>query len=99
MLRLGMEKSNLGIVSDQVGTPTYAMDLATIILKISDLDLPKPGIYHFSNEGVASWYDFAHAIFTLAEMKLQLSPLTTIEYPTKAARPAFSVLEIGRAHV
>ncbi len=98
MLRLGREKAQLGIVSDQVGTPTYAGDLAKVILDIlqktaSDSKLFVPGIYHFSNEGVASWYDFTKAIFENSpEITCQVSPIDTLSYPTPASRPAYSVL-------
>lgn len=97
MLRLGKEKDKLGVVADQIGTPTYAMDLASLILRIAKLSQPTYGIFHFSNEGVASWFDFAHAIFNLSGIKLQLLPLSTPEFPTKARRPAFSVLD--KSHV
>lgn len=93
MLRLGSERESLGVVIDQIGTPTYAMDLAEAILKIVELNSPSYGVYHYSNEGVASWFDFAHAIFKIANFKVQLSPLSTAQFPTKATRPAFSVMD------
>jgi dTDP-4-dehydrorhamnose reductase len=93
MLRLGNEKDSLGVVADQIGTPTYAMDLAETILKIIDLNSSDYGVYHYSNEGVSSWYDFAHAIFKFAGLNVQLSPLSTAQFPTKAIRPAFSVMD------
>lgn len=93
MLRLGKERESLGVVADQIGTPTYAMDLAEAILNIADLDTPDYGIYHYSNEGVASWYDFAHVIFRFSNLKVKLSPLSTAQFPTKAVRPAFSVMD------
>jgi dTDP-4-dehydrorhamnose reductase len=93
MLRLGKEKESLGVVVDQIGTPTYAMDLAETILKIVDLNSADYGIYHYSNEGVASWFDFAHAIFKFANLKVKLSPISTAQFPTKAIRPAFSVMD------
>ncbi len=93
MLRLGKERESLGVVVDQVGTPTYAMDLANSILEIAALDTQHYGLYHYSNEGVASWFDFAHAIFKFAKLKVKLSPLSTAQYPTKATRPAFSVMD------
>lgn len=92
MLRLGKERGSLGVVADQIGSPTYAVDLAEAILKIARLDLPQFGIYHYSNEGVASWFDFAHAIFKLSKMKVELSPISTEQFPTKATRPPFSVM-------
>lgn len=93
MLRLGSERESLGVVIDQIGTPTYAMDLAEVILKIVELNSSNYGVYHYSNEGVASWFDFAHAIFKIANLKIQLSPLSTAQFPTKATRPAFSVMD------
>ena len=94
MSRLGGEKSDLRVVYDQIGTPTYAKDLAHAILKmVSHNDLPnKFGVYHFSNEGVASWYDFAHAIMELQNYNCKVFPIETNEYPTPAARPSYSVL-------
>lgn len=93
MLRLGKEKASLEVVGDQVGTPTYAMDLADVILAICLEDKESYGVYHYSNEGVASWYDFAHAIFKLAGLGIQVHPISTADFPTKAIRPAFSVLD------
>jgi dTDP-4-dehydrorhamnose reductase len=93
MLRLGKERESLGVVVDQVGTPTYAMDLAGAILNIADLDTNDYGVYHYSNEGVASWFDFAHAIFRFSNLKVKVSPLLTDQFPTKAIRPAFSVMD------
>ncbi len=93
MLRLGSERDNLSIVADQIGTPTYAGDLAKVILKIIMEERTENGVYHFSNEGVASWYDFAKAIFDIAEVDCQVSPINTDEYPTPAKRPAFSVMD------
>ncbi len=98
MLRLGKEREQLGVVSDQVGTPTYAGDLAKVILDIlqmtnSDSNRFVTGIYHYSNEGVASWFDFTQAIFEYSpEITCQVSPIDTSAYPTPAARPAYSVL-------
>ncbi|MCM1152368.1 MAG: dTDP-4-dehydrorhamnose reductase [Muribaculum sp.] len=92
MLRLAGEKNKLRVVSDQIGTPTYAGDLANaihIILKSSEW---KPGIYHFTNEGVASWYDFALAIFAITGKNIEVEPCTTRDYPTPARRPLYSVL-------
>jgi dTDP-4-dehydrorhamnose reductase len=93
MLRLGKERDSLGIIFDQVGTPTYARDLAKTILDI----LPKvknesPEIYHYSNEGVASWYDFTQAIFELTNISCEVNPITTDQYPTPAVRPHYSLL-------
>lgn len=93
MLRLGREKSELGVVFDQIGTPTYARDLARAILEILSKGLV-PGVYHYSNEGVASWYDFTKAIHRIAGIKgCRVKPLHTEEYPTPAARPHYSILD------
>ena len=93
MLRFGKEREELGVVFDQIGTPTYARDLARAIQHIIGSDVV-PGIYHYSNEGVCSWYDFTKAIFDLAGISTCcLKPLHTDEYPTPAARPHYSVLD------
>lgn len=98
MLRLGTERESLGIVSDQLGTPTYAVNLAKMIWSLV-AKKPEPKIFHFSDAGVASWYDFAAVIFSLAEQKKilhrqpQIKPIRTSDYPTPAQRPAFSVLD------
>lgn len=93
MLRLGAERDELSVVVDQVGTPTYGMDLASAIFDIIQSEAQKYGIYHYSNEGVASWYDFAKAVFDLSGTRVKLKPVKTSEYVTKAARPAFSVMD------
>ena len=93
MIRLGKEKEQLGVIFDQIGTPTYARDLATAIMTAIDKGI-QPGVYHFSNEGVISWYDFAKAIHRLAGITTcHVRPLHTKEYPTPARRPAYSVLD------
>ena len=93
MLRLGREKDSLGVIFDQIGTPTYARDLAVAIFAAIHKGII-PGIYHFSNEGVCSWYDFTQMIHHLAYIKTcKLRPLHTEEYPTKAKRPHYSVLD------
>ena len=93
MLRLGREKESLGVIFDQVGTPTYAGDLASAIMAAITAGCV-PGIYHFSNEGVTSWYDFTVAIHRLAGItSCSVRPLHTSEYPTPAARPHYSVLD------
>ena len=93
MRRLGAERASLGVVFDQVGTPTYAADLASAIVAM----LPQiaPGmkdVYHYSNEGVTSWYDFAVAIMEESGLSCAVRPIESADYPTRAARPAFSVL-------
>ena len=93
MIRLGREREQLGVIFDQVGTPTYAHDLAMVIMTAIDNGI-KPGVYHFSNEGVTSWYDFTKSIHRLSGINTcQVSPLHTAEYPTPACRPAYSVLD------
>ncbi len=93
MLRLGKEKQQLGVIFDQIGTPTYARDLARAIMVAIEQGI-KPGIYHFTNEGVCSWYDFTKAIHRLAGITTcQVRPLHTSEYPTAAQRPHYSVLD------
>ena len=93
MLRLGRERESLGVVFDQIGTPTYAADLAYTIFEAIEQGI-RPGIYHFSNEGVCSWYDFTLAIHRLAGITTcKVSPLHTDEYPAKAPRPHYSVLD------
>lgn len=93
MLRLAEGREELKVVADQVGTPTYALDLAKALCEIIKKTEGKYGIYHYSNEGVASWYDFAHAIFELNGVNIRLLPIKTSEFPTKAKRPAYSVLD------
>ncbi len=95
MLRLAETKTELGVVVDQIGTPTFAQDLAEGILKLIEICEKKPlnGIFHYSNEGVASWYDFAQAIFRLAGKEIHLKPIPTEAYPTPAKRPIFSLLD------
>lgn len=93
MLRLGREKTELGVVFDQVGTPTYARDLAVAIMAAINKGIV-PGVYHFSNEGVCSWYDFAKAVHRMAGITTcHVRPLHTSEYPTPANRPHYSVLD------
>lgn len=98
MLRLASERDSLSVVSDQIGTPTNAVDLAECLLTIISFDFRLStfdcyGIYNYSNEGVCSWYDFAAAIFHQKEIKIDLKPIPTSAYPTPAKRPAYSVLD------
>ena len=93
MLKYGAERDELKIVADQTGTPTYGIDLAGCILDIIASGKKESGIYHYSNEGVASWYDFAMAIFELSATEVRTLPIRTSEYPTKATRPAYSVMD------
>ncbi len=93
MLRLGKERDELGVIFDQVGTPTYARDLAKTILEIlPNISNEKVEIYNYSNEGVLSWYDFAKEIMRMAKLTCKVNPIETKEYPTPAKRPHFSLL-------
>jgi len=93
MLRLGKEKESLGVIFDQIGTPTYAKDLAKTILEIiPKIQNSKLSIYHYSNEGAISWYDFAKEIMKMAKLPCQINPIETKEYPTPAKRPHYSLL-------
>ena len=93
MLRLGREKESLGVIFDQVGTPTYAKDLAKTILDIIPrITNEKVEIYNYSNEGVLSWYDFAKEIMRMAKLNCKINPIETFQYPAPAKRPHFSLL-------
>lgn len=102
MLRLMGEKPELGVVNDQRGSPTYAGDLAEMIWRICDHDLFTPGIYHWTDEGNITWCDFARAIHEealdtgLLAKAIPINPITTDDYPTPAARPAYSVLDTSK---
>lgn len=97
MLKLAQIKDYLQVIYDQVGTPTYAIDLARCIVHILHADHQENnkayGTYHYSNEGVASWYDFAKAIFEFAEVDIEVSPVNSSAFKTKAKRPHYSVLD------
>jgi dTDP-4-dehydrorhamnose reductase len=96
MLRLGGERDEINVVNDQIGTPTYARDLGKVILTIIDQiqsGNDQPGVYHFSNEGVCSWYDFAVEIMRKSNSKCKVNPIPSVQFPTKAKRPTFSVLD------
>ena len=93
MLRLGKEKEELGVIFDQVGTPTYARDLSKTILDIMPkIQNSKLEIYHYSNEGAISWYDFAKEIMKMAKLNCKINPIETYQYPTPASRPHYSIL-------
>ena len=93
MLRLGKERHSLGVIFDQVGTPTYARDLAKAILDIvPSINNKKVEIYNYSNEGVLSWYDFAKEIMRMTKSECKINPIETKEYPTPCARPHYSLL-------
>lgn len=93
MLRLGAERPELKIIADQAGTPTYAIDLADCIITIITSGSTAYGIYHYSNEGIASWYDFSKAIFDIAGTDVKVIPIPTSDYPTRATRPPYSVMD------
>ncbi|MEX0314882.1 MAG: dTDP-4-dehydrorhamnose reductase [Allomuricauda sp.] len=93
MLKLGAERDELSVVYDQVGTPTYALDLAHVVLHIIKAHSIDYGVYNYSNEGVGSWYDFAKEIFQQYKIDINLKPIRSEEYPTPAERPKFSVLD------
>ena len=97
MIRLGNERTELGVVCDQIGTPTYARDLAEAIVVILTARQWVPGIYHFSDEGACSWYDFTKAIHRIAGITTcNVKPITTDDYPTPASRPPYSILDKTR---
>lgn len=99
MLRLGAERDELRVIFDQVGTPTNAEDLAKTLLEIVDFtekNSVKPGVYHFSNEGVCSWYDFATEIIMFAKLKAKVIPIESKDFPSPVKRPFYSVLNKGK---
>lgn len=93
MISLGKERESLNVVCDQRGTPTFARDLANAIMSIVKSNKFEAGIYNYSNEGECSWYEFACEIFKLAKIDCKVNAITTEQYPTKAQRPAYSVLD------
>ncbi len=93
MLKLAKDRDELNIIADQFGTPTYAKDLAKVILEIIETQATKYGLYHYSNEGEASWHDFAKEIFELSNTKIKLGAIPTTQYPTPAERPKYSVMD------
>ena len=93
MLKFAKERDSLSVVFDQIGSPTYAVDLARFVLLLIQKDTAAFGVYHYSNEGVASWYDFAKAIFEEANIDIELKPIRTAEYPLPAKRPSYSVMD------
>lgn len=93
MLRLAKEKDEINVVSDQIGSPTYAGDLAEFLVFLIQNRTKQFGIYHYSNEGAVSWYEFAREIFAANKVKIKVNPITTMEYLTPAKRPMYSVLD------
>ncbi|MFS0836693.1 dTDP-4-dehydrorhamnose reductase [Paenibacillus sp. 1P03SA] len=91
MLKLGGEKTSLNVVHDQTGSPTYAVDLASFLMELVQTE--KYGIYHASNSGTCTWYEFAKAVFEESDMKVAVNPCTTDEFPRPAERPKYSVMD------
>lgn len=96
MIKFGTERGQLNVIFDQVGTPTYAADLATAIIEMINQDCKVSGVFHFSNEGVCSWYDFACSIINKKAIPCTVTPVESTEFPTKATRPKYSVLNKKR---
>jgi len=92
MMKLGSERDSLNVIFDQIGTPTYAADLANAILQVLSHEPFVPGIYHFSDEGVCSWYDFTKSIHRIAGITCDVHPIETKDYPARTPRPHYSVL-------
>ncbi len=91
ILNLSLSKKEIDVVDDQIGTPTYAKDLTKVILKIVK-EKKQYGLYHYSNEGIATWYDFAKAIFEIKKIQLKINPVDSEKFKTEALRPNFSLL-------
>lgn len=96
MLKLAQTRKEISVVSDQIGSPTYARDLAEVILKIINTKNMSFGVYHYSNEGAVSWYDFAKAIFEKSNIEIKLNPIKTVAYPMTAIRPKYSVMATSK---
>ena len=96
MLRLGKEQQSLRVVDDQAGSPTYATNLAYAILTLIDNGFSGCTIYHYCDEGITTWYDFARMIFIFAENPVAVVPIDAVDYPTPARRPAYSVLDAAK---
>ena len=95
MLRLGNEKKSINVVNDQIGIPTYTLDLAKMIIKLIDANInidSKTNIFHFSNSGKSNWFEFAKEIMKIAELDCDVLPIPTSSFPTPAQRPKFSIL-------
>jgi dTDP-4-dehydrorhamnose reductase len=96
MLKLAKERESLSVVNDQIGSPTHALDLAEVLIKILESKSVNHGVYHFSNEGSTSWYGFAKKIFEINHIAIDLKGISTSEYPTLAKRPRYSVLDTSK---
>jgi dTDP-4-dehydrorhamnose reductase len=92
MMKLGTERDSINVIFDQIGTPTYAADLADAILKVLSHETFVPGIYHFSDEGACSWYDFTKSIHRIAGISCDVRPIEAKDYPARTPRPHYSVL-------
>lgn len=92
MMKLGTERDSLNVIFDQIGSPTYAADLAEAILKVISSEKFVPGIYHFSDEGVCSWYDFTKTIHKIAGISCNVQPIESKDFPVRTPRPHYSVL-------
>ncbi len=92
IIRLAKERPEINVVNDQIGTPTYARDLADVILLILSQNIKGVHLFHYSNEGSISWYDFANKIAEIENLDCKINPITTLQYPTATRRPAYSVL-------
>ena len=93
MLRLGQERDDINVVSDQIGSPTYALDLACVLVLLAQPDVQRGiEVFHYSNEGVCSWYELAQAVFNMSNMQTQIAPIKSKDYATRAVRPYYSVL-------
>ena len=91
-MKLGTERDSINVIFDQIGTPTYAADLADAILKVLSHETFVPGIYHFSDEGACSWYDFTKSIHRIAGISCDVRPIEAKDYPARTPRPHYSVL-------
>ena len=97
MQRLGAERERIGVVSDQIGAPTFADDLAGAVLHVLAEAELAPGTYNYAGQGVGSWYDFARAIMAAYGLDCEVAPIMSVDYPTPAARPPYSVLDLTKA--
>jgi len=96
MIRLGNERDNLSVVCDQIGAPTYAADIAKMICTLIDKGNVEYGTYNFANSGQTTWYNLTRAIHTIEEIECLVTPIRTDEYPTAAARPPYSMMDISK---
>ena len=96
MIRLMDQKENINVVNDQFGSPTYAADLADVILKFIEYPGNARGIFNYSNQGITTWYEFATTIKKLIKSNCNINPITTLQFPTPAARPEFSSLDTSK---